>query len=487
MREKRILLATHEEGLAIQIEGSLNGYAKVWVKDPAQLFKALKEEDFFLLLLDFSLPGFSTEKLLHRVVAKYMDTSVILLVNREERQRALELFELGVEDWAEKPIDRERLQIKVNSLLRKREAIKACDLVGRSEEIRQIAETVLQIAPANVTVLIQGESGTGKELIAKAIHRNSPRKERPFVTINCGALAEGVLESELFGHEKGAFTGALSRRFGMFEQSNGGTVFLDEVGELSPSTQVKLLRVLEEREFMRVGGSGTIQVDVRVVAATNRDLKEQVEGGEFRKDLYYRLCVVKIDVPPLRERRRDIPLLVYEFVNRFTRENKRDFAGLTEKGMKKLVDYHWPGNVRELKNLVEAMVVLSAERKIDASDIESYIQGRAPEKGQFPVRLGKSPDSAEHEFIYRAILSLKEDISELKDMLRDSSLIRPTMAVPLVREEEKPSAGRNLSEMEKELIQKTLSQVGGNRRKAAEILGIGERTLYRKLHRYGLK
>ena len=209
---KKILLATNEEDLALQIERSLKGYDQVWVKDPAQLLKALKERDFFLLLFDISLPGFSTGKLLQRVVSRYMGTSVILLVNQEERGRALELFELGVEDWAEKPIVPEGLQIEVDSLLRKREAIKACGLVGRSEEIKQIAETVLQIAPTNVTVLIQGESGTGKELIAKAIHQNSPRKERPFVTLNCGALAEGVLESELFGHQKGSFPGALAPR-----------------------------------------------------------------------------------------------------------------------------------------------------------------------------------------------------------------------------------------------------------------------------------
>jgi len=484
---KKILLATNEEDLALQIERSLKGYDQVWVKDPAQLLKALKERDFFLLLFDISLPGFSTGKLLQRVVSRYMGTSVILLVNQEEKGRALELFELGVEDWAEKPIVPEGLQIKVDSLLRKREAIKACGLVGRSEEIKQIAETVLQIAPTNVTVLIQGESGTGKELIAKAIHQNSPRKERPFVTLNCGALTEGVLESELFGHEKGAFTGALARRLGLFELANGGTIFLDEVGELSPSTQVKLLRVVEERELMRVGGNETIQVDVRVVAATNRDLKEEMERGEFRKDLYYRLCVVKIDVPPLRKRRRDIPLLIYEFIERFTRENHRGFVGLTERAMKKLVDYHWPGNVRELKNLVEQMVVLSAEKKIDAPDIENYIQGRSPERGEFPIRVGKSLDSAERELIYRAILSLKEDISELKEMFKEGSLVRRAMAVPLAGEEEKPPEAGKLSEVEKELIQKILSQVGGNRRKAAEILGIGERTLYRKLHRYGLK
>ncbi len=483
----QVLLATEERGLAQQIEGSLKGYEIVWVQDPAQLLKALKENGFFLLLFDIALPGFSTGKLLQRVVSRYMGTSVILLVNQEEKVRALELFELGIEDWAEKPIDPERLQIKVNSLLRKREAIKACGLVGRSEEIKQIAETVLQIAPTNVTVLIQGESGTGKELIAKAIHQNSPRQGRSFVTLNCGALAEGVLESELFGHERGAFTGALARRLGLFELANGGTIFLDEVGELSPSTQVKLLRVLEERELMRVGGNETIKVDVRVAAATNRDLKEEMEKGEFRKDLYYRLCVVKIDVPPLRKRRRDIPLLIYEFIERFTRENHRGFAGLTERAIKKLVDYYWPGNVRELKNLVEQMVVLSAEKKIDAPDIENYIQGQAPQRQEFPIRVGKSLSSTEHELIYRAILSLKQDISELKEILRQGPPIRPAMAVPLEREEENPLEVGKLSEVERELIQKALSQVGGNRRKAAQILGIGERTLYRKLQRYGLK
>ena len=232
-------------------------------------------------------------------------------------------------------IDDERYQQRI-------ELLNECDLVGKSAKLHEIAETVLQVAPTNVTVLITGESGTGKELIARGIHKHSTRRFKPFIAVNCGALAEGVLESGLFGHEKGAFTGAAARRKGVFELADGGTILLDEVGEMSLATQVKLLRVLEEKEFMRVGGTEYIQVDIRIIASTNRNLISAVEQGGFRRDLYYRLKVVEIVVPPLRERREDIPLFVHTFVTQFAKENDVAFPGITEEAMQLLLNYHWP-------------------------------------------------------------------------------------------------------------------------------------------------
>jgi transcriptional regulator with PAS, ATPase and Fis domain len=307
-------------------------------------------------------------------------------------------------------IDDERYQQRVDLL-------KDCGLEGKSAKLHEIAETILQVAPTNVTVLITGESGTGKELIARGIHKQSERRFKPFIAVNCGALAEGVLESELFGHEKGAFTGAASRRQGVFELADGGTILLDEVCEMSLATQVKLLRVLEEREFMRVGGTASIQVDVRVIASTNRNLKTAVDKGEFRRDLYYRLKVVEIFLPPLRERREDIPLFVETFIRQFSEENGIPFPGITPEAMQLLLNYSWPGNVRELKNLIESMVVLSPERKIDAQDIPRYLSGFEEPVRYLPVRVDKTPEQAEREMILRALFALKNEVAEMKESI----------------------------------------------------------------------
>ncbi|MFQ6091221.1 MAG: sigma-54 interaction domain-containing protein [bacterium] len=385
-------------------------------------------------------------------------------------------------------IDDERYQQRLDLLTE-------CGLVGGSGKLHEIAETILQVAPTNVTVLITGESGTGKELIARAIHKHSPRRFNPFIAVNCGALAESILESELFGHEKGSFTGAAARRKGVFELANGGTILLDEVGEMSFATQVKLLRVLEEKEFMRLGGTEYIQVDVRVVASTNRDLASAVERGDFRRDLYYRLKVIEIIVPPLRERGEDIPLLVDAFVTQFARENGIEFPGITEEAMQLLVNYSWPGNVRELKNFIESMVVLSPKRKIEANDIPVYLTGRREPVRPLPVKADKTPDQAEREVILRALWALKNEVSEMRETILEKLDGQPIRGVPVVERGDAPielspkgvtfEVGTPMSEVEREMIYQTLQEVRGNRRKAAELLGMSERTFYRRLQKYG--
>ena len=386
-------------------------------------------------------------------------------------------------------IDDERYQQRVDLL-------KECGLVGKSAKLHEIAETILQVAPTNVTVLITGESGTGKELIARGIHKHSPRRFNPFIAVNCGALAEGVLESELFGHEKGAFTGAAARRQGVFELADGGTILLDEVGEMTLATQVKLLRVLEEKEFMRVGGTEYINVDVRVVASTNRNLASAVEKGDFRRDLYYRLKVVEIFMPPLRERREDIPLFVDTFVAQFAKENDIEFPGISEEAMQLLVNYSWPGNVRELKNLIESMVVLSPKRKIEANDVPFYLTGVEEPVRHLPVRADKTPDQAEREMIFRTLLALKNEVSEMKEAILerlDGQFIRDAHIVEKgdgpTEESIKGIAfdvGTSMDEVEREMIFQTLQEAKGNRRKAAQMLGMSERTFYRRLQKYGL-
>jgi DNA-binding NtrC family response regulator len=386
-------------------------------------------------------------------------------------------------------IDDERYQQRV-------ELLNKCGLVGKSEKLHQIAEIILQVASTNVTVLITGESGTGKELIARGLHKQSPRRFNPFIAVNCGALAEGVLESELFGHEKGSFTGAAARRKGMFELANGGTILLDEVAEMSLATQVKLLRVLEEREFMRVGGTEYIQVNVRLIASTNRDLASALETGDFRRDLFYRLKVVEIRVPPLRQRREDIPLFVDTFVKQFAEENSLEFPGITAEAMQLLVNYSWPGNVRELKNLIESMVVLAPKRKIEASDVPLYLAGREEPLKNLPMKVDKTSEQVEREMILRSIWALKNEIQEMKEILLtrlDGQMVRE---VPVAEKDEVPidvaskdvtfEVGTSIDDVEREMIIRTLQEAQGSRRKAAQMLGMSERTFYRRLQKFGL-
>ena len=407
-------------------------------------------------------------------------------------------------------------------------------IVGETDAIQQVLERVLQIAPVVSTVLVTGESGTGKELVARGIHGLSPRRHEPFIAVNVAALAETLLESELFGHEKGAFTGAIDSRRGLFELADGGTIFLDEIGEMPLATQTKLLRVLEQREFHRVGGERMIRVDVRIIAATNQDLRQLVAIGEFRRDLFFRLNVLSIELPPLRERREDIPRLIESFVREVSQRHDLVFPGISAEALECLVNYDWPGNIRELRNLVESMVVLAPGRIIRPEDIpEEVRRGRASSLLPAPIVRATSDGKApalrpELEFVFRTLVDLRVDMDELRRefesyrrggpvQLSSGAVVGhmsaeelpaggieipafarvvPTeaAATPLPPAEVAEGAGTvvfrpgmTIEDMERQAIQAALSEVRGNRRKAAELLGIGERTLYRKIARYGLE
>src|SRR5215213_546767 len=306
-------------------------------------------------------------------LARDHEISTLALLEPTDSERAERVGRLGVTETMMKPVTPDDAVATARRLIGRRRLQERTGIIGESAPIQEVLVKIEQLAPVSSTVLIQGESGTGKELVAKALHDLSPRRGKPFIAVNCAALPDTLLESELFGHEKGAFTGAAERRLGRFELADTGTIFLDEIGEISASTQVKLLRVLESRTFFRVGGTQPIKVDVRVVAATNRTLRDAVSLGEFRDDLYYRLNVLNIYLPPLRERREDIPLLVRRFIREFATAQDRTFRGITPEAMQRLVSAPWPGNVRQLRNLIESMVVLAPGTEIRASDIPADV------------------------------------------------------------------------------------------------------------------
>lgn len=435
---------------------------------------------------------------------------------QRDRLRALGYVEL----WA-KPVAVEDVELGIRRILERHALQDATGLIGESEPLREVMVKVEQMAPVSSTVLVEGESGTGKELVARALALLGPRRNKPFIAVNVGALPESLLESELFGHEKGAFTGAAERRLGRFELADGGTLFLDEIGEIPQSTQVKLLRVLEERELTRVGGVQSIRVNVRVIAATNRPLREHVEEGSFRSDLYYRLNVLNIYLPPLRARPTDVPLLVRRFIRDFTQQHQREFLGISAEAMQLLTEYQWPGNVRELRNLVESMVVLSHGREIGPDDLPRQI--RAGGSARFlPVHVGPvvreagraAGEGRELEFILRSLLDLKLQVEDLQRRIDDDRRPAPLgrgfigeivpggpggrLEVPGAvaaigpRDESPPpnvvtiAPGTRMTEVERAVIEAALKETRGNRRRAADLLGIGERTLYRKIKEYRL-
>src|SRR5438132_4360679 len=408
--------------------------------------------------------------------------------------------EIGLTAFLAKPADPTEVTATVRRLIERRRLQQRTGIIGESPAIQEVLVKIEQMAPVSSTVLIEGESGTGKELVARAIHDLSPRRGKPVIAVNCAAIPDTLLESELFGHEKGAFTGAAERRLGRFELADGGTIFLDEVGEMTPATQVKLLRVLEDREFFRVGGTQPIRVDVRVISATNKSLKEAVALGQFRDDLYYRLNVLSIYLPPLRERRTDIPLLVRRFIAEFAAQHDRKFHGITPEALQILVDADWPGNVRQLRNLVESMVVLAPEGEIRANDIPRDVRERM--RG-LPVRVlgaGGTREIAgqELEFIFRSLVELKLQVEELRRRLEEQpqrvevievghgTPAAPIDAEPAPEGEVLYRPGMTMADVERAAIEAALRETKGNRRKAAEILGIGERTLYRKIKEYAL-
>jgi DNA-binding NtrC family response regulator len=361
-------------------------------------------------------------------------------------------------------------------------------VVGDSPAIRKIRDVVRQVAPTEITVLVTGESGVGKEVIAKAIHALSARASKALVTVNCGAIPEGIIESELFGHERGSFTGASEQRKGYFELADGGTIFLDEIGELPLSAQVKFLRVMENGEFVRVGSSVPRRVNVRVIAATNKDLETEVRTGRFRPDLYFRLRSVNILVPPLRTRPEDIAALVGHFAADLSARNAIRFAGFSPEALQLLIGYAWPGNVRELRNLVESLLVLGKGRTVTAEDVRPYLKEHmSPDERNLPVPLAKSVEQAERELILRALLDIKGNLLEVRQELTQLG-----RSLETARQERDPMAvaennrSLTLEEMERKMIVEALERYQGNRRSAARALNISERTLYRKIKEYGL-
>ena len=422
------------------------GYLVETARDGFKALPKLKEFAPDLLLTDLRMPGMDGVSLMRRARELDPDTVAIVMTAYGALDTAMDAMRQGAIDYVTKPIHFEELLRVIEPVLERRRVRRASggtaepvpepdrldDLVGSSPPMREVFETVKQVAPSRASVLITGESGTGKELIAAAIHRHSTRAGGPFVRLHCAALAETLLESELFGHERGAFTGAAVRREGRFQQADGGTLFLDEIGEISPSTQIKLLRFLQEREFERVGGNQTIRVDLRIVAATNRDLRASVREGRFREDLFYRINVVSIEVPPLREREGDVPLLASYFLDKYAAQNGKRILGFTTEAMNRILRYSWPGNVRELENAIERAVVVCRESELRGDDLPP--------------------------------------------------ITRP--ATPPVRDASPPVPGSTLAEIERHAILTTLESTGGCTSRAAAILGISPRTIQYRLREY---
>jgi len=389
------------------------------------------------------------------------------------------------------------------------------NIIGESEKIKEIIETIDQVASAEITILIAGESGTGKELIADALHKHSMRKHQPFVKVNCGAIPAGILESELFGHVKGSFTGAIEDRKGYFETANNGTIFLDEIGEMPLETQVKLLRVLESGEFLPVGGSHSKTVDVRIIAASNKNLTEEIEKESFRKDLYYRLKTITIIAPALRQHSEDIPLLIERFALDFANRNNIPFKGFSPSAIHVLENFNWPGNIRELKNFVESMIVLEKGEVINSAMVSKRlgVEKRAISTN-LPMKVSRSVDQAERELILQQILLMRRDIADIKNVVsgdfnhisleptpRTTELqryIAPVNEEETIESEPEYEIGHDytvnpnmlgkvsLEEVERELIEKTLRKFHNRKRQTANALKISERTLYRKIKEYGL-
>ncbi|MBL7077577.1 MAG: sigma-54-dependent Fis family transcriptional regulator [Kiritimatiellae bacterium] len=405
-----------------------------------------------ILLTDLRMPGMDGLTLVQRALGRYPDLVCLLLTAYGSVETAVEAMKRGAYDYLTKPVNLDELELVLKRALRSQmvESENANlheqlddkygmeSIIGNSPAMAQLFDTIRQAAPTQATVLVQGESGTGKELVAHAVHRLSNRARGPFVAVHCAALSMNLLESELFGHEKGAFTGAVSRRKGRFELADGGTLFLDEISEIDASIQVKLLRVLEERTFERVGGDETIETDIRLITATNKDLKTLVKEGKFREDLFFRLDVVNITLPPLRERVGDVPMLCSHFLQEFSESNNREISGFTPDAVTILSNYNWPGNVRELRNTIEKMVVLSRGDRLSARDIPANI--REAVKASGPAVVLPSGDTMH--------------------------------------------GGDSLAATEQRMIMATLKKLNGNRTKAAEELGISRRTLHRKLKQY---
>ena len=389
---QRILIIDDEAAIRESLETLLvlEGYAVETAPNGEKGISSIEENSYDLVLLDLALPGKSGLEILPMIRERHPSLPVIMITAFGKVDNVVEAIRSGAQNFVQKPWDNEKLLADIRSSIGRfraeeeniqlRRAMKQrysfSSIIGKSEVMLRIFDLVAQVAPSRSTVLIQGESGTGKELIAKALHSNSPRKEKPFIAVNTGSMPTDLLESTLFGHVKGAFTSAIASKKGLFEVANGGTLFLDEIGNMSMDTQAKILRVLQDRRFMQLGGVQEIQVDVRIIAATNVELRQAVRDGRFREDLFYRLNVISIELPPLRSRREDIPLLAGHFLRRFAEENGLPPRSLTQEALRALVDYEWPGNVRELENAIERGVVLSSNTNIGADLLPGHVTGR---------------------------------------------------------------------------------------------------------------
>jgi DNA-binding NtrC family response regulator len=507
----KVLLTLQDVEPAVRINAVLerDGVDTALVSPLDDIRSALRREKPDIIVFSGELSDPSTVAIVKEQL--WDGAAVVGLADNVDSANVERLRSIGYVDVFPKPVNLEEVLGGLRRLLERRRLQKLTGLIGESDGMREVMVQVEQMAPVSSTVLIEGESGTGKELVARAIKMLSPRRNKPFIAENVGALPESLLESELFGHEKGAFTGAAERRLGRFELADGGTIFLDEIGEVPASTQVKLLRVLEEREFMRVGGVSPISVDVRVIAATNQPLRELVDEGRFRADLFYRLNVLRIHLPPLRDRREDIPLLVRRFIQEYSAQHDRPFHGISADAMQLLTEYPWPGNVRELRNLVESMVVLSPGHEIQPGDLPRQIREGGTAR-LLPVHVGpivrgqEGASGRELEFIVRSLLELKLQVEELRRRMDDDrgphrdgwiGDVQPTAtlaapAVPAIepRDQAPPPnvvtipPGTKMADVERSVIEAALKETRGNRRKAAEMLGIGERTLYRKIKEY---
>ncbi|HTL94681.1 MAG TPA: sigma-54 dependent transcriptional regulator [Gemmatimonadaceae bacterium] len=516
----KVLLTLADVEPAVRLNALLEraGYQTALVSPMDDVPSAIRRDKPDVIVLTGALTDVANIQLVKR--QQWDGAAVVGLADLNDPTVHDRLRAVGYVEVYAKPVDLDEVFAGIRRILDRRRLSLDTGLIGESEGIREVMVKIEQMAPVSSTVLIEGESGTGKELVARAIHRLSPRRGKPFIAVNIGALPETLMDSELFGHEKGSFTGAAERRLGRFELANGGTLFLDEVGEAPLSTQVKLLRVLEQREVTRVGGTQPFRVDVRVLAATNRPLREHVEAGEFRADLYYRLNVLNIYLPPLRDRREDIPLLVRQFVQELAAQHDRPFPGISAEAMQRLVEYSWPGNIRQLRNLVESMVVLSPGHEITAEDIPREIREGAARFLPVPVGRtaagpGRVDESAmggrELEFIIRSLVELKLQVEELRRRVGEDRIgsalgtgpsrdvlvgevVANTPPVAAIEPKDQPPApnvisirpGMSMAEVERAAIELALRETRGNRRKAADMLGIGERTLYRKLKEYNL-
>ncbi|MBX3437109.1 MAG: sigma-54-dependent Fis family transcriptional regulator [Planctomycetaceae bacterium] len=454
----RILVVDDDEAHAQAVADSLEGDGvECTIADSGENGMALIEaENFDVVVTDLRMDDFDGLAILRKAKEELPEAEVIVLTGHSSVHSAVTAMQGGAYTYLTKPLDitelrsavqkaSERIRlIRRNALLSRRldEKFGFEGVIGNSPAMNKVIEQLKNLAPTDATVLIQGANGTGKELAAKALHQNSPRKNKPFVPLNISALPESILESELFGHEPGAFTGAAARRIGKFEHANGGTLFLDEVGEMPMQTQIKLLRVLEERKITRIGSNDEKPINVRLIAATNADLKKMMEEGTFREDLYYRISVVTIFLPPLKERRVDIPILTDHFVKEFTTRYGKEVQGVSRGARQALMAYDWPGNIRQLRNTIERMLVLDTDGLLDVNDLPDEISPLAGVDAEGAVLPGGGGD-----FLI----------------------------------------GRPLKDVEAYYLRKALDVSGGNREEAAQMLGIGERTLYRKIKEYGLK